>query len=124
MQPLYMMPVPPGESSSDFVYYQSFVYAMNRIQASSIAIKLRQAIEQTATATHTSPAHIARLLVDYGLRAPRHAFPDCFVDYIDSRPEPKLSVLRATQDTDVAELKNFWQTLLPQKAEERMLETV
>lgn len=124
MQPLYTMPVPPGDNSSDFVYHQAFIHAMNRIQNASIATKLRQAIEETADATQTSPAHIARLLVDYGLRAPRHAFPDSFLDYIDSRPEPKLSVLRAAEDLDVTELKNFWQALRPHLHEERVLEHV
>ncbi len=122
MQPLYTMPVPPSDNSPDFLYHQAFVHAMNRIEHPSIALKLRQAIEETATKTQTSPAHIARLLVDYGMRAPRHAFPDSFLDYIDSRPEPKLSVLRAAQDIDVLELKNFWQALRPQVIEERLLE--
>ena len=123
MQPLYTMPVPPADSSPDFVYHQAFVHAMNRVENSSIALKLRQAIIDTADRTKTSPAHVARLLVDYGLRAPRHAFPDSFVDFVDSRPEPKLSVLRAAQDLDVLELKNFWQALRPQMTEERVLET-
>lgn len=123
MQPLYTMPVPPADSSPDFVYHQAFVHEMNRVENSSIALKLRQAIINTADRTKTSPAHVARLLVDYGLRAPRHAFPDSFVDFVDSRPEPKLSVLRAAQDLDVLELKNFWQALRPQMTEERVLET-
>ena len=125
MQPLYTMPVPPAESSPDFIYHQAFIHAMNRMQNPSIAQKLRLAIEETAQATQTSAAHIARLLVDYGLRAPRHAFPDSFVDFVDSRPEPKLAILRAATDLDVLELKNFWQALRPQTypAEERLLET-
>ncbi len=123
MQPLYTMPVPPNDNSPDFVYHQAFVHAMNRIETPTIALKLRQAIEDTADKTKTSPAHIARLLVDYGLRAPRHAFPDSFLDYIDSRPQPKLHILRAAQDMDVTELKNFWQALHPQqRVEERLLE--
>jgi len=124
MQPIYTMPVPPVDSSPDMPYYQAFVHAMNRTKAPSIAEKLRTAIALTAELTQTSPAHIARLLVDYGLRAPRNAFPDSFVDYVESRPAPKSFVPVTAVDTDVIALKDFWQTLLAAKAtaEERVLE--
>jgi len=124
MQPIYTMPVPPTDSSPDMPYYQAFVHAMNRTQAANIAEKLRLAITATADTTRTSPAHIARMLVDYGLRAPRAAFPDSFVDYVESRPAPKSFVPVTAVDTDVIALKDFWQTLLPAKAsaEERVLE--
>jgi hypothetical protein len=124
MQPLYTMPVPPVETSSDYAYYQAFVHQMNRITIPMIAPKLRQAIELTANAMNTSPAHVARLLVDYGLRAPQHAFPDSFVDYVESRPQPKMAILRAAQDIDVMQLKDFWQALTPSLVQERILEAV
>src|SRR5688572_33413892 len=111
MQPIYTMPVPPADTSPDMPYYRAFVHAMNRSKEPSIALKLRAAIEATAEMTKTSPAHIARMLVDYGLRAPRNAFPDSFVDYVESRPAPKSFVPRVASDEDVAALKNFWQTL-------------
>jgi hypothetical protein len=124
MQPIYTMPVPPGPSSPDLPYYQAFVHAMNRTKAASIAEKLRHAITLTADLTKTSPAHIARMLVDYGLRAPKAAFPDSFVDYVESRPAPKSFVPLTATDTDVIALKDFWRTLLSAKAtaEERVLE--
>ncbi len=122
MQPIYTMPVPPAPSSPDLAYYQTFVHAMNRTKASSIAEKLRTAIELTAELAQTSPAHIARMLVDHGLRAPKNAFPDSFVDYVESRPAPKSFVPLAAADADVAALRNFWQTLVSAKAEERALE--
>ena len=117
MQPLYTMPVPPIETSADFAYYQAFVHEMNRVTtpvaAPAIGEKLCQAIEATAVRMNTSPAHVARLLVDYGMRAPRHAFPTSFVDYVDNRPEPKMSILRAAQDFDVMQLRDFWAALRP-----------
>jgi hypothetical protein len=122
MQPLYTMPVPPSEGSVDFTYYQAFVHEMNRLTVPAIGEKLCIAIECTADKTGTSPAHVARLLVEYGLRAPRHAFPHSFVDFVDSRPEPKMAILRAAQDFDVLQLKDFWAALRPMVAE-RILET-
>jgi hypothetical protein len=119
MQAIYTMPVPPSHSSPDMPYYQAFVHAMNRTKAPSIAQRLREAIEATANTSKTSPAHIARMLVDYGLRAPRNAFPDSFVDYVESRPAPQNLVERAASKGDVIELKNFW---LTETSDQRILE--
>jgi hypothetical protein len=122
MTPLYTMPVPPQASHPDHDYYQAFVHVMNRLpHTMAIGIKLRTAIENTAEFMRTSPAHVARLLVDYGLRAPRQAFPASFLDYVDATRTPRHAVQRAAMDSDVIELKDFWQTLVPYQ--ERVLES-
>lgn len=113
MQPLYTMPLPPHENSPDYPYYQAFLHSMNRTDGASIAHKIAQSIELTANFTQTSPAHIARLLVDYGLRAPRHAFPDSFVSFIDTHKRPRIQIAMDGFEQDVTELKDFWQTLRP-----------
>ncbi len=121
MTPLYTMPVPPQASHPDHDYYQAFVHVMNRLPRTlAIGAKLQTAIEHTAEFMRTSPAHVARLLVDYGLRAPRQAFPPSFLDYVDATPMPRHAIQRAAMDTDVIELKDFWQTLAPHP--ERVLE--
>ncbi len=123
MIPLYTMPVPPSASSQDHDYYQAFVHIMNRLPRTlAIGAKLRTAIEHTADYMRTSPAHVARLLVDYGLRAPRQAFPASFLDFVDQTPAPRDAIARASMDADVIELKDFWHTLSPHLAEERVLE--
>lgn len=122
MTPLYTMPVPPHASHPDHDYYQAFVHVMNRLpHTMAIGAKLRTAIENTAEFMRTSPAHVARLLVDYGLRAPRQAFPASFLDYVDATRTPRHAVTRAVMDSDVVELKDFWQTLVP--SQERVLES-
>jgi hypothetical protein len=112
MQPLYTMPVPPVENHPDHDYYQPFVRAMNRLpRQTATGEKLLSAIAQTATTMGTSESHVARLLVDYGLRAPRDAFPASFVEFVDRYPIPRNAVERAALDTDVIELKDFWTSL-------------
>lgn len=93
---------------------------MNNATGMAIGEKLRFAIEMTAAKMGTSSAHVARLLVDYGLRAPRHAFPPSFVDFVDTTPEPKMAILRAAQDFDVMQLKDFWAALRPATTERQL----
>jgi hypothetical protein len=117
LTPLYTMPVPPIQDHPDYTYYQAFVHAMNRLPKNlNISLKLRKAIEQSADHTITSPAHIARLLVDYGLRAPRASFPKSFLDFIDQCPQQNAEngydrMARSAIDSDVIELKDFWTSL-------------
>lgn len=121
--PLYTMPVPPSSQHPDHEYYQAFVRTMNRLpRTMAIGLKLRTAIEKTADFMRTSPAHVARLLVDYGMRAPRAAFPASFLDFVDQTPQPRHAVERAALDSDVIELKDFWLSLHPQTVEVQILE--
>ena len=116
MQPLYTMPVPPAESHPDHEYYQAFVRAMNRLpRQAPVGQKLLTSIQQTADQMGTSEAHVARLLVDYGMRAPREAYPNSFVEFVDRYPIPRNAVERAALDTDVIELKDFWNGLTQQE---------
>lgn len=112
MRPLYTMPLPPHESSPDYPYYQAFLHSMNRSEGVSIADKIAQAIDMTADFTQTSSAHIARLLVDYGLRAPRNAFPPSFVQFIETPQRAKPAYAQSGFEQDASELKDFWLDLM------------
>lgn len=107
MPPLYTMPVPPQEGTLDSHYYQTFVRSMNRVSVKSPADRLKAAIERTADACDTSPGHIARILVEYGLRAPRHIFPKDFVSFIDDRSKV-LKRLNLPLNAEITELAHFW----------------
>lgn len=104
------MPVPPEASTSDMAYHQAFIRAMNAIESDDIPAKIYSAIDRAAVMTETSPAHLARLLVTYGLRAPRNAFPDSFIGYVDTytktlRDNPSLAMV---QHHDIIELNDTW----------------
>lgn len=113
------MPVPPSASVDDMQYHQAFIHSMNNLANEmaadqtdhDIAVRIHSAIERAARMTETSPAHLARLLVGYGLRAPRHAFPDSFTAYVDNYTRtlgdnPSLSLSR---HHDVIDLNDMWQ---------------
>jgi hypothetical protein len=126
--PHYTMPVPPADNSADITYYRAFVSEMGRAKQASVADKIRNSMEAAATRTGTSATHIARLLVDCGLRAPRHAFPDSFVSFVDNAPQTTGqksgfgTIFPA--DTDMDALRLYWQGTpqAPAKTPQRTLE--
>lgn len=107
MSQLYTMPVPPQEGTQDSEFYQTFVRSMNRVSVKKATDRIRQAIERTADACDTSPAYIARILVEYGLRAPRHVFPNDFTSFIDDRSKV-LKRLNLPLNGEITELAHFW----------------
>ena len=48
-----------------------------------MSLKILASIRAVAQEMHCSEAHISKVLVDYGLRAPRNAFPQSFLKHID-----------------------------------------
>lgn len=105
------MPVPPSDSSPDFMYYQAFMHAMNSIDQTCLATRIFEALERAAQRTETSSAHLARLFVSYGMRAPAQAFPESFRNYAESyirtlNDNPSLSM---SQHHDIIELHSMWQ---------------
>lgn len=112
MPPLFTMPVPPAADHPNFAFCQTFVHAMNsQPRTMATAMRVFAAIDIAAERMETSPAHISRVLVDCGLRAPRAAFPSDFLDFVDRCPVPRTSVQRAALGTGVIELKEFWDNL-------------
>jgi len=117
---LFTMPVPPSDTSADLPYYQAFIHTMHAmgspfeedvITAQALAEKLHLAINHTARITQTSPAHIARLLVEYGLCAPPAAFPDSFVEYVEATNQPRYDRRSPVEYPQMKALKNFWHSL-------------
>ena len=116
IRPLYTLPIPPSADSADYPYYQAFLHSMNRCEGRTIAGKIALSIEMTAELCQTSPAHIARVLVDCGLRAPRDAFPASFVEFIETPPNAHASRPSGGFELDAVELQDFWRSLLPPTA--------
>lgn len=102
------LPLPPGlEEAADMDIYSRFMRHLRHVPNSKAAIKVLSAIQFTADMMDCSDAHIAKNLVELGLRAPRMAFPAEFLRFVDAAlmrsgwevggPSPALS-----------ELKSFW----------------
>ena len=87
--------------------YTRFVGHMRHVPVSRMEIKILSAIQFTADILDSSDAHIAKELVEMGLRAPRIAFPVEFLDYVDN------ALLRCGWDIgapseEMIELRDQW----------------
>lgn len=69
-----------GESGEIF---RRFSRHLCHVPVSRMEIKILSAIQFTADMMDMSDAHVSKILVEMGLRAPRLAFPMEFLDYAD-----------------------------------------
>ncbi len=80
---------------------------LRNVPTSRTEIKILSAIQFTADMMGHSDAHISKVLVDFGLRAPRMAFPADFLKFADA------ALMRSGWEIGGAspamkELKLFW----------------
>lgn len=78
-----VLPLPPQlpADGDDMMLYARFMRHLRNVPNSRMEIKVLSAIQFTADILGHSDAHVAKLLVDLGLRAPRMAFPADFLKY-------------------------------------------
>lgn len=93
--------------------YLRFMGHLRHVPVSRMEIKILSSIQFTADIMNSSDAHIAKTLVEMGLRAPRIAFPVAFLDYIDH------ALLRkgwhiGTPSIAMTELKEIWRDMASQ----------
>ena len=86
-----VLPLPPAahmpgshDERTDMAIYARFMRYLRHVPNSRMDIKILSSIQFTADMLDHSDAHIAKVLVDLGLRAPRMAFPADFLDYADA----------------------------------------
>lgn len=84
------LPFPPLETQgtqTDFGMdvYVRFMRHLRIIPCSKYEIRILSAIQFVADSMNEDDAQIAKILVDLGLRAPRMAFPESFLEFIDYR---------------------------------------
>lgn len=68
----------------EYEVYRKFMRHLRHVPVSRMEIKILSAIQFTADMMDLSDAHVAKMLVEMGLRAPRLAFPMEFLDYADA----------------------------------------
>lgn len=79
------LPLPPKvEHDVDMAIYARFMRHLRNVPNSRMEIKVLSAVQFTADMMDHSDAHIAKVLVELGLRAPRMAFPADFLEFIDN----------------------------------------
>lgn len=84
----------------------SFLQVLRDIKHNDKASGIAKAIEFVADFMNASDAFVAKMLVDQGLRAPREAFCEEFLDYVDK----SLSATRwlFSADKNLVELGRYW----------------
>ena len=80
-----ILPLPPQslKEREDQALYARFMRHLRCVPNSRMEIKVLSAVQFTADMLGYSDAHIAKVLVDLGLRAPRMAFPADFLKFAD-----------------------------------------
>lgn len=109
----HTLPLPPpgiAERKDEMAVYARFMRHLRHVPNSRMEIKILSAIQFTADMMDYSDAHVAKTLVDLGLRAPRMAFPADFLMFTDQ------SFLRSVFDIGgpneaLLDLKDFWNTI-------------
>jgi hypothetical protein len=103
------LPLPPQgiSESEDYAVYERFMKHLRHVPNSRMEIKILSAIQFTADMLEHSDAHVAKILVDQGLRAPRMAFPVDFLGYVD------CALMRSGWQVggptpSILELKRYW----------------
>ena len=79
-------PIAPQDltKSLELDMYTHFMRHLRMIPHTREEVKILNAIEFVATMTASSEAHVTKVLIDLGLRAPRFALPASYLDYADS----------------------------------------
>lgn len=105
------LPLPPEMSDKqDMEVYARFMRHLRCVPNSRSAIKVLSAMQFTSDMLDYSDAHVAKILVDLGLRAPRAAFPADFLRFADQ------SLMRSGWEVggpsqSLKELQSFWNSI-------------
>ena len=103
-----ILPLPPEASAREEMdLYARFMRHLRCVPNNRMDIKILSAVQFTSDMLGFSDAHVAKMLVDMGLRAPRMAFPADFLEFADH------SLRRNGWDIGgpnaaLKDLKDFW----------------
>lgn len=80
-----ILPVPPAETrdAMELEIYARFMRHVRLVPNSRMEIKILSAIQFTSDMMDLNDAIVAKTLADMGLRAPRRAFPESYLEHVD-----------------------------------------
>ncbi len=80
-----LLPIPPADTKDAMVLeiYARFMRHVSLVPNSRMEIKILSAIQFTADMMDLNDAIVAKTLADIGLRAPRKAFPESYLEHVD-----------------------------------------
>ena len=103
------LPLPPldGADNLDLEVYARFMRHIRLVPNSRLDIKVLSAIQFTSDMMDMSDAVVSKMLADMGLRAPRKAFPEAYLDHVDD------SLMRSGWEVagpcaSSVDMKRFW----------------
>jgi len=103
------LPLPPldGADSLDLEVYARFMRHIRLVPNSRTDIKVLSGIQFTADMMDLNDAIVSKMLADMGLRAPRRAFPESYLDHVDQ------TLMRSGWDVggpsaSSIDMKRFW----------------
>ena len=103
------LPFPPTDMKADFEMevYARFMRHLRQVCNSRSDIRVLSSIQFVADMMDVSDALISKILVDLGLRAPRMAFPEAYLEFADN------TLMREIHQSGSAslclrELQNHW----------------
>lgn len=81
----YVLPLPPlvVMDERDVEIYARFMRHVRMVPSSRMEIKILSAIQFTSDMMDMNDAIVAKTLADMGLRAPRMALPEAYLEYVD-----------------------------------------
>lgn len=79
------LPLPPLDDADhlELEVYARFMRHFRLIPSASLNIKILSAIQFTADMIDITDALVSKMLADMGLRAPRQAFPESYLEHVD-----------------------------------------
>lgn len=106
------LPLPPEEYDlkNEMEIYARFMRHLRMVPNSNENIKILSAIQFTADLLNQSDAYIAKTLVDSGLRAPRAAFPEDYLEFVDQSCGCRQNAVGAASKSTRA-LQSHWHNI-------------
>lgn len=107
------LPLPPcvddnlDNHNFEMAVYAGFMRHLRHAERKSWAVRVLEAIRFVADLMDYSDAHIAKVLTELGMRAPRAAYPQAFLDFADHAMLCNAWQLGAP-DSDLKALHNYW----------------
>jgi len=116
---LYPVPQANVDKAIEMDIYARFMRHLRLISHDQEEIKILTSIQFVSDMTASSEAHVSKVLVDYGLRAPRSAFPSDYLDYVDAAILKQRTVYGAPSDGK-KNLVEYWKHIeSPQRSQVR-----
>ena len=111
-----LLPLPPLQVEAEFEMevYVRFMRCMRPISNRQLDMKICMAIQFVADMMQAPIIQVSKILVDLGLRAPRMAFPEAYLEFIDQL------AMRGIHDFGYSnralrDLRHHWQAIREEK---------